>query len=215
MGSRIPTESELSQLTGTSRNTVREAVQSLVHSGLLERRQGSGTYVVAASELSAVMGRQLAGAHVRHVLEVRRALEVGAAQLAATRRTDEDVQNQRRLIEQRNAATERGDTEEAVALDVQLHKAIVAAAHNPLLADLYEEFSDALHENIRDNLAFSQGQMSLAEHVALVDAITAGHADVAAQLAACDLDAIIELTYTTPGFDEKGPAAVVGTPEAN
>src|SRR3982751_6481904 len=38
IGARIPTEAELAQLTGTSRNTVREAVQSLVHAGLLERR---------------------------------------------------------------------------------------------------------------------------------------------------------------------------------
>src|SRR4051794_34097626 len=48
VGNRIPTEAELAASTGTSRNTVREAVQSLVHAGLLERRQGSGTYVLAS-----------------------------------------------------------------------------------------------------------------------------------------------------------------------
>src|SRR4051794_2993381 len=61
IGGRIPTESELAQLTGTSRNTVREAVQSLVHAGLLERRQGSGTYVLAASELAGAVSRRGAG----------------------------------------------------------------------------------------------------------------------------------------------------------
>ncbi len=55
VGSRIPTEPELSELTGTGRNTVREAVQALVHTGLLERRQGSGTYVLAASEVSGTL----------------------------------------------------------------------------------------------------------------------------------------------------------------
>src|ERR671933_1644669 len=58
IGARIPTEAELAQLTGTSRNTVREAVQSLVHAGLLERRQGSGTYVLAASELAGAVRRR-------------------------------------------------------------------------------------------------------------------------------------------------------------
>src|ERR671938_1069610 len=91
IGSRIPTESELAQLTGTSRNTVREAVQSLVHAGLLERRQGSGTYVLAASELAGAVSRRVAGAHHVHVLEVRRTLEAGAARLAALHRTPEDV----------------------------------------------------------------------------------------------------------------------------
>src|SRR3982751_587634 len=90
VGERIPTETELSQLTATSRNTVREAVQSLVHAGLLERRQGSGTYVLASSELAGAVSRRVALASNRDVLEVRRALEVGAARLAAARRTDED-----------------------------------------------------------------------------------------------------------------------------
>jgi len=86
IGSRIPTEAELAQLTGTSRNTVREAVQSLVHAGLLERRQGSGTYVLAASEFAGAVGRRVATAHHVHVLEVRRTLEAGAARLAALHR---------------------------------------------------------------------------------------------------------------------------------
>src|SRR3954447_14276526 len=59
IGGPIASEAASAQLTGTSRNTVREAVQSLVHSGLLERRQGSGTYVLAASELAGAVGRRV------------------------------------------------------------------------------------------------------------------------------------------------------------
>src|ERR687886_1754612 len=69
IGARTPTEAELAQLTGTSRNTVREAVQSLVHAGLLERRQGSGTYVLAASELAGAVSRRGATPPHPHVLE--------------------------------------------------------------------------------------------------------------------------------------------------
>src|SRR3954470_10045161 len=98
VGSRIPTESELSQLTATSRNTVREAVQSLVHAGLLERRQGSGTYVLASSELAGAVSRRVAGARHRDVLEVRRTLEAGIARRAAARRTDADVARMRTLL---------------------------------------------------------------------------------------------------------------------
>src|SRR5919202_4889112 len=108
IGARIPTEAELAQLTGTSRNTVREAVQSLVHAGLLERRQGSGTYVLAASELAGAVSRRVAVAHHVHVLEVRRTLEVGAARLAALHRTPEDVARLRTLLAERNAAMHRG-----------------------------------------------------------------------------------------------------------
>ena len=91
VGTRIPPEPALVDLLGVGRNTVREAVQSLVHAGLLERRQGSGTYVLSASELAASMGRQIADARQRDVVEVRRALEAEAARLASRRRTALDA----------------------------------------------------------------------------------------------------------------------------
>src|SRR4051812_14827640 len=83
MGSRIPTEPELVQQLGVARNTVREAVRALAHNGLLDIRQGSGTYVVATSELAVVMRRRFAAADRGHVIELRSALEVAAAGLAA------------------------------------------------------------------------------------------------------------------------------------
>ncbi|MFN8080625.1 MAG: FadR/GntR family transcriptional regulator [Kineosporiaceae bacterium] len=191
IGGRIPTESELAQLTGTSRNTVREAVQSLVHAGLLERRQGSGTYVLAASELAGAVSRQVAGAHHVHVLEVRRALEAGAARLAASRRTDEDIAEQRRLIEARNQASREGSQDGVVAYDVLVHRAIVRSSHNPVLIELYENFLGALGESVRSNLALT-GTIRDEEHVALVDAIEAGDGERAASEAACYLDVMIE-----------------------
>ena len=191
IGGRIPTETELSQLTGTSRNTVREAVQSLVHAGLLERRQGSGTYVLADSELAVLVGRQIAGSRARHVLEVRRALEVGAARLAARYRTDQDASEHHRLIAERNAAAHQGDSEAAADADVRLHRAIVRASHNPLLIELYENFVGALNESVRSNVA-RQGRLDEDDHVAMVAAIERGDADRAGQEAACFLDELID-----------------------
>lgn len=191
IGGRIPTETELSQLTGTSRNTVREAVQSLVHAGLLERRQGSGTYVLANSELAVAVGRQIAGSRARHVLEVRRALEVGAARLAARHRTESEATEHRLLIAERNAAAHDGDADAAAAADVRLHLAIVRASHNPLLIELYENFVGALNENVRSNLA-RKGQLDDNDHVAMVAAIAAGDAERAGHEAACFLDELLD-----------------------
>jgi DNA-binding FadR family transcriptional regulator len=193
IGARIPTEAELAQLTGTSRNTVREAVQSLVHAGLLERRQGSGTYVLASSELAGAVGRRVAGAHALHVLEVRRTLEVGAARLAAARRSDHDVARMRELLTRRNTALADGRVEEGLGLDVALHRTICEAAHNPVLTDLYENFVAALQENVRTNY-FAHGGMTDTEHVALVDAIADRDAEAAAAEAACFLDVLLEQT---------------------
>lgn len=153
VGTRIPAEPELSVLIGVGRNTVREAVQSLVHAGMLERRQGSGTYVISDSELANAMGRQIAGAHQRDVLEVRRSLEVEAVRLAALRRTDAEVGDLRALRDARSEAYAAGQTDRMVELDLDLHRAIVRAARNPVLLALYENLQDAITENIRFNFA--------------------------------------------------------------
>lgn len=191
VGDRIPTEAELAASTGTSRNTVREAVQSLVHAGLLERRQGSGTYVLASSELAGAVSRRVALASNRDVLEVRRALEVGAARLAAARRTDEDVALMRALITSRNLAHASRDLEAAAEADTALHRAIGQASHNQVLIDLYENFLSAVQESIRVSL-ITTGTMDDDEHVKLVDAIDSGDAEAAAEEADCFLEVMLQ-----------------------
>src|ERR1044072_4667192 len=75
VGSRIPTEPELVEQLGVARTPVREAVRALAHNGLLDIRQGSGTYVLATSELAGVMSRRFAGMPDGDVKELRFTLE--------------------------------------------------------------------------------------------------------------------------------------------
>lgn len=172
VGSRIPPEPQLVALLGVGRNTVREAVQSLVHAGLLERRQGSGTYVLSASELAASMGRQIADARQRDVVEVRRALEAEAARLASRRRTALDAAALMDRRDERAAAYLSADLDAMVATDLALHRTIVRAAANPVLLSLYENLIDAIGENIRFNFVTDYHGQSA--HDGLVEAIVAG-----------------------------------------
>jgi DNA-binding FadR family transcriptional regulator len=172
VGTRIPPEPALVELLGVGRNTVREAVQSLVHAGLLERRQGSGTYVLSVSELAVSMGRQIADARQRDVVEVRRSLEVEAARLAARRRTTADVATITGLRDQRAEAYRSGALDRMVAADLALHRAIARAARNPVLLSLYENLIDAITDNIRFN--FAQILQDGDNHDGLVEAIAAG-----------------------------------------
>lgn len=193
VGARIPTESELSQMTATSRNTVREAVQSLVHAGLLERRQGSGTYVLASSELAGAVSRRVASARHLDVLEVRRTLEAGCARLAAVRRTPEDMALLRALLAQRAVARQDDDVDGIVAVDVELHRAIARASHNPVLADLYDNLMGALQENVRRNVEELSPHED-EDHAGLVQAIIDGDPERAAEEAALFLDALLSAT---------------------
>lgn len=193
VGARIPTEPELVDLTGTGRNTVREGVQALVHAGLLERRQGSGTYVIAANELGVAVGRRMASAHHRDVMEVRRTLEVGAARLAASRRTPQDVERLESLLAQRDAARSEGDLDRTVEADIALHRAIAHAARNPVLGELYEHLLEAVGETVRFNVAHLPPAED-DDHALLVAAIVAGDAEAAAREAAGFLDELLEST---------------------
>ncbi len=191
VGDRIPTEPALCEMTGTARNTVREAVQSLVHAGLLERRQGSGTYVIATDEQEVAFTDFFAAARRQDLMELREALEVTAAGLAARRRDDADIKNLRTAQKLRNRAwTGLVDPDVAVDTDAQLHRAIVAASHN----DVYLEFYDSLLPALRQSVAqrdVARGPSYTDLHDAVVDAVVDGDEN-AARDAARDLLAGVE-----------------------
>lgn len=184
VGSRIPIEPALAELTGTGRNTIREAVQALVHSGLLERRQGSGTYVLAHSETTGTLGAYFATAHERDVIELRQSLDVTAAGLAARRRTDDDIRELHALLAARADAWTATDLQAAVRADIALHRGVVAASHNRVYLEFYDSLLPTIEATVRDHVT-ATGIGYHDEHRDLVDAIVAGDSDRALAAARC------------------------------
>lgn len=203
VGTRIPTEPELVELSGAGRNTVREAVQSLVHSGLLERRQGSGTYVVSDKEIATALGRQMAGARQHDVIEVRLALEVAAARFAAVRRTQSELDTMRALMAARATARDAGHISLMVSRDLELHRAIAIASHNPVLADLYDNLIEALAENIRFNFVHPAHVDD--NHAPIIEAIADGDPDAAA----AEVTAYL-MTMMTADVEQAGHDGLLG-----
>ncbi|MGW1840629.1 FadR/GntR family transcriptional regulator [Streptomyces sp. BBFR2] len=182
VGTKIPPEPALVEQLDVGRNTVREAVRALVHTGLLEARQGDGTYVRARSDFGAAVQRRLRRAESLEAYEVRAALERDAARHAAVRRTPEDLAALREVLAERVRTWESGDTDAFVAADVRFHQLIAQAAHNGVLADLYTHLSDALRATLHAVLAAHVPDAvhhQLDGHTAIVDAIEAGDADAA------------------------------------
>ncbi len=91
VGTRIPAEPELMRLFQVSHNTVREAVQGLIHAGLMVARPGDGTYVIAADRLDAALDNRLHHAEMARILEARLAIEKAIVALAARSRTEQDL----------------------------------------------------------------------------------------------------------------------------
>ncbi|WP_103545943.1 FadR/GntR family transcriptional regulator [Streptomyces sp. SM1] len=184
VGARIPTEPELVEQLGVARNTVREAVRALAHNGLLDIRQGSGTYVVATSELAGVMHRRFAGADPRHIAELRSTLESAAARMAAERRTEKDLKQIDTLLLRREEAWESRDAEAFVAADATFHLAVVAASHNDAMTAMYADLSEVLRDWLRGDVSEGMSPETHMDHGRLVDAIRAGDAPTAAEEAA-------------------------------
>lgn len=141
VGDRLPSEAELTKTLGVSRASLREATRALVHAGLLAIKQGDGTYVVAVDEGTVALDRKVTNSKTVEVIEVRSGLDALAVSLAAARRTEEDLAAMRKALDDRNAGADNADLDAFIEGDLLFHKAIASAAHNELLADLYQSLS--------------------------------------------------------------------------
>lgn len=178
VGSRLPPEPQLMAQLGVGRSTVREAIRALAHEGLLEVRQGDGTYVRAAAVAEPLAAR-LRQAKVSEVHEVRRALELEVVALAAERRADDDLAVIRQWLAARSAALANGDTATALHADIELHCAIARATHNPILSDLYRMFATTLRDALGVLWEAAAPASDDRSHADLVAAIEAGDAAMA------------------------------------
>jgi DNA-binding FadR family transcriptional regulator len=202
VGTRIPPENTLVDRLGVSRNTVREALRSLVHTGMLEARPGDGTYVLTPSELEAPLVRRARRARLDEAVEVRALLEQQAARLAALRRTEADVRKLKTHLEQQRQASEAGDRGAYAKADAALHRTVLAAARNEFLAEIYEFLGGALKLSVTPELWDQMlADEEVRHHAALVDAIAAGK-PAAAERAALTL---IETLRRTLLASPRGP----------
>lgn len=199
---RIPTEPELVEALNVGRGTVREAVRALAHAGLLEVRRGDGTYVRARSELSGALRREIQATTHDHVQEVRRAIEVEAARLAARRANPADLEACAHALAARDVAARKVEqanpedtswVDEWVEADANFHTAMVAAAGNPLLLDLYLEIGSALRTVLTERaLRTDFDRFLVAGHSTLLDAVRAGDPEAAVREASLNVETSAE-----------------------
>ncbi|MFG3010747.1 FadR/GntR family transcriptional regulator [Streptomyces cinerochromogenes] len=195
VGAKLPGETTLARELGVGRSTVREALRALAGAGLVRPRHGAGVFVTATEPVEDWPTR-LRRAAVTDVYEVRMGVEVQAARLAARRRTPEDIAALRTALEGRRTAAAGGDAG-FVEADIALHGAVVAAAHNPVLTDLFTEFVPVLREGLvtllhLTRLRHEDPNTGDDTHAALVEAVTDGDAGRAAAVLLGELEQTLE-----------------------
>lgn len=179
VGGRLPNEAVLCEKLSVSRGTLREAVRALVAQGVLETRQGSGTYVLSASDPISSLDR-MRRTSLRDRFETRAALEIEAVRLACLRHRPETILALRQLLAARGDFDGR-DVEGFVARDFAFHAAVVAASDNRAMIETYEFFSSSIRESIAATLTDDVPEPDLQAHMAIVDAIESRDPDRATE----------------------------------
>ncbi|SEK73962.1 FadR/GntR family transcriptional regulator [Rhodococcus maanshanensis] len=203
VGAKLPGETTLAAELGVGRSTVREALRMLAGQGLLRSRQGAGVFVERTEPLAADgWDGVLRAEAIAAVVEVRNAIEVEAARLAAQRATARDVTAMRRALDRRAAAV-TSDHHAFVEADIAVHRAVVAAAHNRVLSELFETFVPRLTEALVEmiellGLRETDKEPDADEHLALVEAIAAGDEEAAVRVSRAHLGAMLA-AVRTPG----------------
>ena len=149
VGGKLPSETALAPQLGVGRSTAREAIRILAGRGILVTRQGAGVFLASTDDLD-TWNTRLQAADIVAVIEARTAIEVEAAILAAERRTAADLQHIHAALESRGRT--RVGIVEHVATDIDFHRSVVAAAHSPVLLDVFDDLTPRSRQAMVDML---------------------------------------------------------------
>ena len=151
-GDQLDSVQELANKFQVGRSAIREALTSLRAMGLIEMRQGEGTFVKTFTANNLTYPIQSAmlmtKKNIEELLEVRLILEAAIVASAAQKRTGEDLAKMRLHLEEMKAHTENSELGERA--DLAFHLAIAKAADNVLLSTLMQHVSDLMTEAMRE-----------------------------------------------------------------
>jgi GntR family transcriptional repressor for pyruvate dehydrogenase complex len=192
-GSRLPAESHLCELIGVSRSAVRDAIQRLAGSEILEVRHGVGTFVRAVTADAVLeatdLVQRLTPQSALDLLEVREIFEAGVVVVAARRATAADASAIRRAL----AANERAQHGDGspVDTDERVHRALAEATHNPAIVQVMDVVNGLFRHRREQNSLTLRPEEREAEyrgHVTICEAVIAGDGEGARQAFLANMD---------------------------
>jgi GntR family transcriptional repressor for pyruvate dehydrogenase complex len=184
-GEQLDSIQQLAENFQVGRPAIREALSALSSMGLIEIKQGEGTFVKTFDP--AIMNHPLSAAllmdqdNIKHLLEVRKILESGTAEVAAKKRTEENLIELKDMLFNMDKVSD--DEELSDKADISFHVAVANASQNELLITLMNHVSELMTEKMRDirRIALYSEEMTLKQlyqqHVRIYDAIVAQDED--------------------------------------
>jgi len=180
-GARLPTEQQLAEKFGVSRNVVREAIAQLRADGVVEARQGVGAFVLAPEQRAAIRIDREAlklDTNMERLFELRRILETESAALAAVRRDQSHLDAIKAALD-RMGGEERWE-EGSIDADLLFHREIARATNNAyihtFISFVCEQIRQSIHYARLTNPLHDLVEVNVGEHVRIYDALVTGDA---------------------------------------
>lgn len=175
-GDRLPPERELSEQMGVSRPSLREALRALSIMKVIGHRQGSGTYITSLEPNYLIQHLDfvfaLEDTTYLDLLEARKVIETGIAELAALRITDQQIQELNALHEQSVQSAE--DNEEFLKADLRIHDVICQASKNSMLQRIMASLVKiSIHSRRRTVQLGEVRQQTIDDHGRIIKALAA------------------------------------------
>lgn len=177
-GTRLPSVKSLSESLGVGQSAVREALSALRVTGLVEVRQGNGTFVASLNHSDIVRSveraESMANSEMQALLELRMSIEAGASYYAALRRQTQHLEDMQSAL--RRMESDLSDFVSGEDADWQFHYAIARASHNPYMQSLMETISSRIRSSLRKSREMlfqipAEGHRLLSQHQAIYEAI--------------------------------------------
>jgi GntR family transcriptional regulator, transcriptional repressor for pyruvate dehydrogenase complex len=151
-GDKLDSVQQLAENFHVGRSAIREALSALKAMGLIEMKQGEGTYVreFEGDQMRFPLSTAILmnKSDVMDLLEVRKIIETGSAMTAASRRTDAHLATMEEILHEMNQV--RGDEELGEKADLQFHLTIAEASGNTMLANLLNQVSELMVETMKE-----------------------------------------------------------------
>lgn len=202
-GHQLPNERQLAQEFGVGRSSMREALRLIQTRGLVRIEHGRGVFVTDEDERSRLTGLLVLGdVTVADLFEVRRIIEGECAALAAERCSESDAEALREIFSRSDS--EGVSDEEFIQLDLELHRQVVAAAHNPLLTEMFESAVVPRFIGYSERVIRLLGRREHAHagHGKIVEAILAGSVSKARKAAVDHIAQVVNDIESAPEVKE-------------
>ena len=190
-GDRIPTETELSQMFGIGRSTVREAIKIFQYLGILKSSTRKGTIICDYSNISveAISWSILLRTNevfelveLREVIEGRSVIVLAEKVRSDPKGTEPVIKELENQVDRMSEAMQKSSIDDLSDADYEFHKIMVDSCDNGVFSSIYDTLRAFMREEIRKtNLLETARSSGFAEHNMIVDCIRAGDPSGAAR----------------------------------